>query len=46
MKKDEMYQYGKILCCAAVGLAVLAVIVKKTMLAKGGCLDEGSAEEE
>jgi len=29
MKKDEIYKYGKILCCAAAGLAVLAVVLNK-----------------
>ncbi len=46
MKKDEMYKYGKILCCVAVGLAVAAVIVKKTMVNKGMCIDDCSSEEE
>jgi len=46
MKKDEIYKYGKILCCAAAGLAVLAVVLNKTVFSQEACLDECATDED
>ncbi|AJA70034.1 hypothetical protein MODO_0936 [Myroides odoratimimus] len=32
MEKEKMYQLGKIFCCAAIGVVVLAVVVKKKFM--------------
>ncbi|WP_410881287.1 hypothetical protein [Myroides sp. DW712] len=46
MKKDEFYKYGKILCCVAAGLTVVAFVLKKTIHHAEECLEACSNTEE
>ncbi|WP_413512319.1 hypothetical protein [Myroides odoratus] len=39
MKNEKMYKFGKMLGCAALGIAVVALVIKK------GLLDKGALEE-
>lgn len=46
MKKDEFYKYGKILCCVAAGLTVVALVLKKTIRNAEECLEACATSED
>lgn len=40
MKNEKMYKFGKMLGCAALGIAVVALVIKKGLLDDTKILDE------